>query len=384
MSNAGTLDTYNADIQKRLGARWPHNAEVAQTRLLTAWASGLERPESIALEGVAAAGFRFLEGGHPELARRVLPLLDSPEFEFDRRFLAHRCGLTDTLPPRIPFLLATHAGEIPNPDSMARQTAAMDRLAAVAREDGAIHTLNIRYKEEKSAHPALPDSYLERSGRDLLGPEVRRLPIMREVFDRAADAAHRAGLEYFGFMNGDILMHRDAIVLARMYMEHGFEALAFVRTDIPALSRESPADWLEVHLSGADLFIFKTSWWRQYNDLLRDYIMSCYWWDRVLMGLMVLYGRAAYVAHVRGLMFHPVHTRVSTTRPDVAHNTNLCMREDSFYYDLNCAYIRRLEEFLGKQRSLPTFKANQELYEPSSLVDFRRRLRPDLFKTPAK
>jgi FkbM family methyltransferase len=367
----------------RLRRRAPLNAEAAQLGLLHAWESA--EPEFPVPEAVLNAAYGFWEIGETALVERCIDhLAAEPGLELDLDFLRHLCGRPTLKPvPKLPLLLATNVGRLPSEAANRRQAVCVERLERTRDLDGAVRLVNLGYSDEFHGRPGWREAALERSARDLVAPDCPRVPIMSEVFERAWRVAKEEGYDHFAFLNSDIMLPPAGLFAIRQYLAAGFETLGLTRTDIPNAGQEGPEHWVGLHLSGIDLFLFRTDWWERHRHLFNDYIMGAYHWDCAYMGILLAHSRCCYSTQQRGLLLHVLHdTVVSLGGPMADHNRVLKDGPDALYLFLHGRLIEQVRGYLARHRSLPGIATNLGFLGDRLLEELRARLAPAVAPEP--
>lgn len=358
----------------RLAQRAPHSAQVGQLQLLQYWqncAAGIaSEPPATSL--IANGAYAFAESGFAQGAADAMALLAENEaYRWDRELLAWRAQPAKEL--NEPLLLATNIGRLPSEEANARQEVAMAHLTELAKRDGNLILLNVAEEDELTGREGWLEVALTRNARDVVDPSCRPIPIARDIFEAAAEAARARGIRTFGYVNSDIFVTEECLWFSRLMRQSGFDSLGFTRTDIDNPDgMENPAQWKGLHFSGTDLFFWDLDWWDRFGPLFEPYVLGAYWWDCVYMGIMLLHGRLYYASQQRGALFHVLHDTISSGSSKQA-DFNLSIRngDDAPYFQIHSRYCDNLQAYIRWHRCLPAIKENLDLLEDKYLRNMR-------------
>lgn len=245
---------------------------------------------------------------------------------------------------RTTVLVGLHA--YADPSSWSRQQRAVEALASL--DD--VETVNLQFADRAPLPIAGVRTWpvLQGDSTRATGAPGRPKPLAREVFDVLASRALADGMEYFAFVNSDILVMPSAIEIVRGQRR---DAYVFSRGDVDVASASAPSLASSASLAlqstmltaGQDLFVVSVSWWRRHARRFRPYILGEGCWDNVYT--------ARLMCHSNGLLFnrepHIVHER----HPAVWHAVTPAARYngmlaalDARYFSRWCGYWSQLED----------------------------------------
>jgi hypothetical protein len=229
--------------------------------------------------------------------------------------------------PRL--LLGTHYHP-GSPETLARQARARASLLALA----GVRLVNLQFPDSVlefegfRTAPRLFDDSVRATGRE--GP---RKPIGREAFDRLAECAREESLPYFGWVNSDIIVTREAVEFVHA---HDYDAVIFSRMDFDGATG---AD-LGMLLGGLDAFVISTAWWAAHRERYRPYVNSESYWDPIYATLALCHGHAILLNRT-GLIRHEAHPKVWRESPFADYNRHFAAL-DTLYLDQWQRYRDRL------------------------------------------
>ena len=216
--------------------------------------------------------------------------------------------------------------------AMRRQSAACDALLEI---EGVV-PLNIQFSDghDSCSDPRLASlPVLARDSRQVTGSNRRRKPIASEMFDALAAAAHARSLQYFAYINSDIVV---TPALVERVQRSANDAYVVSRCDV---GERAPNRMIT---AGQDMFVVSVAWWQRNRSRFRPYILGEACWDNVYTAVMmchadsVLLNREPLILHER----HAAMWRDST--PEARYNGMLAAL-DARYFDLWSKYWHRLE-----------------------------------------
>ena len=350
----------------KMKARMPLNSEVSMLYLIEAWQHHGEEANldtlELSCEQVVNAIYCMLECEAFDIAKRALALLEGGNgFEADIALIRYRLYPEETSSKveKEKILIATNLGELYSEDAMRRQIACLENSERIKAEDGNIELGNIAIDDEFTGREAWTEVALDRSSLEV-DPNEERIPFIRDLFSKTARLAKERGYPYFAIINSDIYLTHESLFLIRSMLKERYETLGLTRTEIPEIGRMEPKDWVELHLSGTDLFAYRTDWWLENERLFEDYVMGCYWWDICYISIMGTVSRFLYLSNIKGTIFHVTHLPIARKRePLIQYNMSIRDTKDAFYWYVMNRYFDSLKGYIKTNRCLPSIEVAQ-------------------------
>jgi hypothetical protein len=223
-----------------------------------------------------------------------------------------------------------------DPPSMRRQRRAVQALRAL---DG-VRSVNLQFR---TGPPSTCDGIetvaaLDCDSEMATGVRGRRRPLTRELFDVLAGLAAKRGLEYFAFINSDIIVTRGAIAAVRATRRQTY---AISRTDVDDTSSPGSPD-ATLLTAGQDMFVVAVSWWRQHGRRFRPYIVGEMCWDDVYTATMMCHSDGLLLNR-DPLILHERHPAVWHETTPAARYNGMMAALDARYFSIWCEYWKRLD-----------------------------------------
>jgi hypothetical protein len=121
---------------------------------------------------------------------------------------------------------------------------------------------------------------LSRSARDVIQPDCRKLPFVRDIFDVLSDT----DCDYFVFVNSDILVTHHLI---DMILTTRPSAVPVNRVDVHPI--ESIRDNIipyRMEVFGIDAFVFNKKWYLEHSNMFEEFLLGAPWFDHHFAGIM--------------------------------------------------------------------------------------------------
>jgi hypothetical protein len=157
------------------------------------------------------------------------------------------------------------------------QNLAIKCLKKIKENNKNIEIYNIGFEEEfvnVSEFKSLP--ILKESSIDLTGNPKKKKPIANEFFDILSNE----DLDYFLFLNSDILLSQKAINLIK---KEEYESYIFSRFEINEINDiNEDIKPYKIEVSGFDAWAVKKEWWQKNGKLISKCIYSEVAWDNIM------------------------------------------------------------------------------------------------------
>ncbi|MDB4908247.1 MAG: glycosyltransferase and protein [Gemmatimonadetes bacterium] len=202
---------------------------------------------------------------------------------------------------------------------------------------------------------------LETDSRTVTGKAGRRLPILREVFDRLAAIAEQKGARWFAFANSDVGIRQAGIDRVLRGDKEGY---AFCRMDTEAgTGRE-----IAMVTAGIDIFALRTDWWRANRHRFRDYIVGETIWDNVYASLLLSHADAVLLNR-ETLITHEFHQPADWGNSPFAPYLNDLAARDRTYFTRWVEYYQALtamrERAGGMADEAEELQLQRDVFHPS-------------------
>lgn len=223
-----------------------------------------------------------------------------------------------------------------DPASARRQRQAVDALVAL---DG-VQIVNLQFRTGPACTRAGVEvvAALERDSEAATGVRGRRRPLTKELFDVLARLAAERGLEYFAFINSDIIVTPEAMAVVRAT---GRQTYAISRTDVDDASCPD-APGAAILTAGQDMFVVAVSWWRRHGRRFRPYIVGEMCWDDVYTATMMCHSDGLLLNR-DPLLLHERHPAVWHETTPAARYNGMLAALDARYFSIWCEYWQHLD-----------------------------------------
>ena len=199
-----------------------------------------------------------------------------------------------------------------------RQNHCIDVLKKLCFKKENINLYNITFENEKNDHPEfihLP--LLKTKAKDTIDNSISQKPIVKQFFDILSDQ----NSDYFLFLNSDILISNK---LLKLIFKKEYDTYCFSRHDIYEIDDyESPVQPFRIEIAGFDAWVVKNNWWKNNNNLFKNYVYAEHLWDVDYTLTMYnnsnccLCNKEFYIAHEKHQLNWNEHSL------EAQHNSNL-------------------------------------------------------------
>jgi hypothetical protein len=236
-----------------------------------------------------------------------------------------------------------------------RQNLCIESLKKLKKEfPDNVNIIDVQFEDESKDfvnHYDLDVKFnLTRSSLDVVpnATKNKKLPFVNDLFKISCDYAE----DYFVFTNSDVIVNANLI---RYILNNSPACFACSRLDIQPINNLSELKenikLVRWEIAGFDTFVFKKSWFLQYQHLFNDYLLGRPEFDHIYAGIMKCYGdNTPFGNQYPPFCFHVHHglDSVMNDNPERQFNVNM-MKDNPFdtlvsrlvFYNLKTNLIRR-------------------------------------------
>jgi tetratricopeptide (TPR) repeat protein len=272
----------------------------------------------------------------------------------------------ETKTPLIPdkIVIAVNLVPFKDPGQLERQKNCIQSISELIPLG--IIPLNICYADELM-HPDDWEVFpvLSRSADKELKVDGKRKPFVTDLFDAAAEWAGKHNQQWFIITNSDIIFTPEFLQEVANLLELDYDTAAFSRHDIVSIDQESGTATGYVESRGSDVFLCRTSWWKENRNRFQPYIFGERAWDNSFAGVMATHSRF-YISFKEGICFHLKHPETWMSGPYADYNMSL-------FNGVDRKYGNTFFTFLGEAMQLP--KETLTVEKTTELI--KKYFRPD-------
>ena len=207
-----------------------------------------------------------------------------------------------------------------------------------------VNLFDVRFVDDRTSHHDKINT-LNCLNRDSshVTKSTKRLPFVNDVLAQLCALNY----DYFIFCNDDIIINENLI---KHVVTNRPQCLACSRLDISTLNSydqviDRKVNPVRYEIAGFDLFVFKTTWYKQNQMLFNDYLVGEPCWDQVYATIMRIYGCGhAFGNKFPPFCFHQLHAPTWQNRDSVEKQFNMKQSQkpvDRLFLKIFDTYLKR-------------------------------------------